>query len=199
LTSVQSACESAIALLALTRLARGAARTARVSMNLHLPSTLTLGAAIVSAADWLARTGPLPPAGPIVLALAAVNAVTDLQTGFVFDAVQLAGVLAIYACSYGRLVDALAGSAAGFALLIVPYALTRGSGLGFGDVKFAVVLGAALGVRATLTAVFVAFVSAGVAAACMLCTRRARRTSSIAFAPFLSFGATWALGLSVLQ
>ena len=157
-----------------------------------------LGAAIVSASDWLARIGPLPPAGPIVLALAAVNAVTDLQTGLVFDAAQLAGVVGIYASSYGTACGCAGRQCGGVCSADRSLRVDRGSGFGFGDVKFAVVLGAALGVRATLTAVFVAFVSSGVAAACMLCTRRARRTSSIAFAPFLSFGTAWALGLSVL-
>jgi len=65
------------------------------------------------------------------------------------------------------------------------YAFTRGQGMGFGDVKLAVLLGMGLGVNQGLGALFLAFTAGGTVAAWLLFSGRAKVGARIAFGPFL--------------
>jgi leader peptidase (prepilin peptidase)/N-methyltransferase len=92
---------------------------------------------------------------------------------------------------------------AGFAglVLFVVYLLLAvlspgGGGLGFGDVKLAGVLGVLLGWLgwgAVIVSVFAAFLIGGLIALALLLTRRASRSSHIAFGPSMILGAGVAL------
>ena len=63
------------------------------------------------------------------------------------------------------------------------------SGMGGGDVKLAFCLGLWLGSEGVAVALFLAFLSGGILAFCLLLSGRGKRHSRIAFAPFLAFGA----------
>lgn len=134
----------------------------------------------------------------VALAIGSVCAVTDLQTGYVFDRVLLAGsCLALGAAlADRRIAGALAGAALAGTLLGLLFAMSRGRGIGLGDVKLALVLGACLGTGGALRAVGFAFV-VGALFAVVLLFRGARRTSEVRFAPFLALGAAYALLASV--
>lgn len=77
------------------------------------------------------------------------------------------------------------GAALFFAAL---WAGTKGRGMGFGDVKYALVMGWLLGWPRTLIAVFLAFVIGGVVGATLLLTHRAHGKQAIPFGPFLILG-----------
>ena len=65
--------------------------------------------------------------------------------------------------------------------------------MGLGDVKFSVFMGLVLGLRPTLTAVFLGVILAGVAALGLVLLRRRTMRDSIAYGPFLAAGALAAL------
>lgn len=91
---------------------------------------------------------------------------------------------------------ALAGAAIWTATTGALHVLTRGRGMGLGDVKLSPVLGAIvgwMGVGASASGLLAAFVIGGVVAAGLMASGRARRGTAVAFGPFLIVGA--AIGL----
>lgn len=74
----------------------------------------------------------------------------------------------------------------GFFLLWV---VTRGRGLGFGDVKLAFVIGLLLGYPSAVVGLYVAFLTGALVGVILMILRFARMKSRIAFGPFLLLGA----------
>lgn len=134
-----------------------------------------------------ALTWPLAAA----IACAAVCAVTDAQTGYIFDRVLLtAGVLiALPEAVAGTLARDAVGALFAGSLMAVPFLVTRGRGMGLGDVKLAALLGLGLGSPGGLLAVGCACVLAGVTGVALLVLRRATPQTELRFGPFLSVGA----------
>jgi len=120
----------------------------------------TLVAAIVDA-----RTGYIP--NPVTRATAATALVLALPSGFTHAALG--------ACVAGGVLLAL-------------HLLTRGRGLGLGDVKLGAAIGAGLGPWCGLAALATAFVAGGAYASFLLVRGRAARHDAIAFGPFLAAG-----------
>lgn len=67
--------------------------------------------------------------------------------------------------------------------------VTRGKGMGFGDVKLAGVLGLFLGFPDTILACYVAFLTGAIVGVILLIGKRAGLKTKIAFGPFLILGA----------
>lgn len=110
--------------------------------------------------------------------------------GYLVGAVLL-GAASVIARDPAQLVTMLAGCAALFALYLVA-ALISPRGLGFGDVKLAGVLGlflGHLGVAQLVVGALAAFLLGGLFAAALLVARRASRTTSIPFGPWMLAGA----------
>ena len=84
---------------------------------------------------------------------------------------------------------------ASMALFWAIWRLTRGRGMGFGDVKLAGVLGLFLGFPLILFALYAAFLTGAVAGVILMMTGRKTLKSKIAFGPFLVFGTALALVL----
>lgn len=66
--------------------------------------------------------------------------------------------------------------------------ITRGKGMGFGDVKLAGVLGAFLGFPDIASALYIAFLTGAVVGVILMIGKRAGMKTKIAFGPFLIFG-----------
>ena len=140
---------------------------------------------------WLAARGTGGIETSIALAIAAVAAVTDLQCGYVFDRVLLAGGAALAAVAIVDSclgVDLVGGLVAGV-LLLIPWVATRARGIGLGDVKLAAVLGFALGPGGALRTLWIAFVIGALVSAGCIVARRRSRARTVPFAPFLGLGA----------
>lgn len=73
-----------------------------------------------------------------------------------------------------------------FAMLII---LTRGRGMGWGDVKYVLFLGLALGFPDIVAAIFLAFLLGAIVAIFLLILGKKRFGQTIPFGPFLSLGA----------
>ena len=82
------------------------------------------------------------------------------------------------------------GAAAFFLLIIL---LTRGRGMGGGDVTLAGLIGLSLGWPGTLVALYVAFIVGGLCAAVLLLLKRKRVGQVVPFGPFLIVG--WGVAL----
>jgi prepilin signal peptidase PulO-like enzyme (type II secretory pathway) len=128
----------------------------------------------------------------IALACVTVSAASDIATGYVFDAVTIPSTVSIAAlatAAHSALGAVAGGLTAGGALFFL-YAVTRGRGLGLGDVKLACCIGAALGAYAALCALWLAFVLGGICAVALVLGGRRNRSDALCFAPFLAAGMT---------
>jgi leader peptidase (prepilin peptidase)/N-methyltransferase len=126
-----------------------------------------------------------------VTAGAIAAGVIDARTGFIPDAISIPTAivpLAIGAAT-GTLPGACCGAIASGGALAFLFLLTRGRGIGLGDVKLAAALGAGFGALAACGVLAAAFVGGGAYALWLLATRRASRGAQIRFGPFLAAGA----------
>lgn len=75
-----------------------------------------------------------------------------------------------------------------FLLFLLLLLITRGRGMGFGDVKFAFLIGLVLGFPKVIVAFYVAFLTGAFCGVILLLAGRARFGQKIPFGPFLSLG-----------
>jgi leader peptidase (prepilin peptidase)/N-methyltransferase len=130
--------------------------------------------------------------------LSALIAITviDLRYQIIPDAVTVpgvvTGVLASLASHRVSWVDSLCGVLVGTALFAAVIVLS-GGGMGGGDLKLGAMLGAFLGWKALLVALFVAVMLGGTSAVTLLALRKLARKDAIPFGPFLAIGGAVAL------
>lgn len=144
-----------------------------------------LECSIVSFGSGVLASAFIPAFGAVV-----TGAAFDAACGYVFDAVTAPALalIALAAIAGESSAGTLMGAAAAGSALGMLYAITRGRGLGLGDVKLAACLGAGTGVSGGLEALGVAFVAGGAYAAFLLLTKRASRGDEMRFAPFMAGG-----------
>jgi len=120
-----------------------------------------------------------------------VTVFVDIDHLLILDALTVpAGVIGlVIAFALGHAVSALEGAALGAALFGAIYLITRGAGLGLGDVKLAAALGTFLGLHNSIAAFAAAFVIGAVLALPVLAMRRRRGRDVLPFGPFLVIGA----------
>jgi leader peptidase (prepilin peptidase)/N-methyltransferase len=151
-------------------------------------------------------TPALALASALLAALIAITAI-DLEHQIIPNAITLPGVAVGLVlgplAGLTRLLDALLGVlvCGGLLLLVIAvsgWAYARvdpamAGGMGLGDMKLAAMLGAFLGWRAGLFALFVAVLAGGLVAAFLLLTGRKGRRDAVPFGPFLALGGAAAL------
>jgi leader peptidase (prepilin peptidase) / N-methyltransferase len=140
--------------------------------------------------------GPaLIPAVALLAALVAITAI-DLDHQIIPDVITLpgivTGVLANLAIAGGSWVDSMLGIALGGGVFFAIILASVG-GMGGGDMKLGAMLGAFLGWKVTLVALFVAVVVGGLVAVGVLAAGRKGRKDPIPFGPFLATGGAVAL------
>jgi len=69
--------------------------------------------------------------------------------------------------------------------ILLIYLLSRGRGMGFGDVKLTFNMGILLGIKGGLSALYFAFILGGIFGAYLLLSKKKKLKSKIAFGPFL--------------
>ena len=123
-------------------------------------------------------------------ALVAITAI-DVQHQIIPDVITLPGIVAGFVANLasGRVswLDSLIGIALGGGLFLI-IILASGGGMGGGDMKLGAMLGAFLGWKVVLVALFVAVVLGGALAIALLVTGKRRRKDPIPFGPFLALG-----------
>ena len=163
------------------------------AINLMHPGTI-LAACCLGAlqAPFVGGMPDLNAAVAIVISAAvAASVLSDIVSGFIFDAVTLTGLAAglVLSGAVGNMLQALAGAAAGGAAVGALHLITRGRGMGLGDAKLAACIGCAAGPVGALESIGAAFVIGGAVAAAMLLSRSGGPKTSVPFAPFLAAGA----------
>ncbi|MEX1005494.1 MAG: A24 family peptidase [Acidimicrobiia bacterium] len=165
---------------------------------------LATGTVFAAAGVVTSGEGWLLPAYLVVAAVTIVLLVTDIDhklipnrvlypSTAVFGLALAGGALA--ESRTDRLLPALLGALGYFGALFVVYLVARG-GFGFGDVKLAVLLGAATAFqsqRTVLLAVFFTGVIGGIPAIILLVSRRARSQDEMPYGPPMLAGAWVAL------
>jgi leader peptidase (prepilin peptidase) / N-methyltransferase len=73
-------------------------------------------------------------------------------------------------------------------LLLILYILTKGKGMGFGDVKLAFIIGLLLGIKGGLIALYISFIFGALLGLILILRRAKSLKSKIAFGPFLIGG-----------
>ena len=90
--------------------------------------------------------------------------------------------------------------ASGFLLFL--HVVTKGKGMGMGDVKYALFMGLLLGPEKTIMAFYVAFIVGAVVGLVLMAVRKMGRKSMIPFGPFLILGTFtawwWGAGISAI-
>jgi leader peptidase (prepilin peptidase) / N-methyltransferase len=156
--------------------------------------------AVTAAALVLSYAAFGPSAGFLIAcvllpALIAMTAI-DLQHQMIPDAITLPGIPVglVINLATGRLswLDSGIGILLGGGLFLVIILASRG-GMGGGDMKLGAMLGAFLGWKALLFALFVAIVLGGAIGAVLLATGVRGRKDPIPFGPFLAVGGVMAL------
>ncbi|GGM13042.1 prepilin peptidase [Promicromonospora citrea] len=175
------------------------------------PFALVIGVVavpVVAWAVWASGPGWLTPAYVVLAALGTALGVIDgrthrLPNALVFPLTWATALLLALAAlgtgQWGSLGRAALGALAFFALYQVLYLVAPRGGIGYGDVKLTLSLGAVLAWHSwgtLLGGVFAAHLLAGVVAIALLLGRRAGWKTGIAFGPYMLLGTvvglTWA-------
>jgi leader peptidase (prepilin peptidase)/N-methyltransferase len=179
---------------------RGRCRYCQTPIPRQLPAVeLTTGAGFAFLYWYYGLTASLGIA-LVFLCLLIIIFVIDLKHQLILDRVVYPGMaLALVLACFNpdlaaeiwlRPLNALAGGAAGFAIMLIIFLLlmSRG-GMGFGDVKMAALLGLMTGFPTVFIALFLAMILGGITAAFLLAFRLTKRGQAVPFGPFLAVGA----------
>ena len=125
-----------------------------------------------------------------ITCIVSAAAITDARTGLIPDRISIGGFLTICIISalHHTLIPSLLGAGVAGGSLGFLHLVTRGRGLGLGDVKLALAIGAALGPVLGLIALGLAFIFGACFAIALLLMRRISRGHEMYFAPFLAAG-----------
>jgi leader peptidase (prepilin peptidase)/N-methyltransferase len=178
-------------------LLRGRCRACAAPIAWRYP-IVELVTALLFALAWVVCAGNVLEFAITAALLAALVVVTaiDLQYQIIPNAITLPGILAGFATSVVShrvtWAESVGGILLGGGLFIAIILLSRG-GMGGGDLKLGAMLGAFLGWKVVLVALFVAVLLGGVSAVTLLAAGRAARKDAIPFGPFLAVGGVAAL------
>lgn len=130
----------------------------------------------------------------VIVALLLALAIIDYHTFLLPDsflALLTVGVLCYWLARGGvSWEEVLGGISIGAGFLLLLWVATRGQGIGLGDVKLMIPLGALLGWQETMVMLFIAFCLGGVAGLVLLWRSRATLKTAVPFGPFL-ISAAW--------
>jgi leader peptidase (prepilin peptidase)/N-methyltransferase len=175
---------------------RGRCRACGMPISWRYPIVEAATAAGLMAA--YAALGPTPDFVIAVLLLPALVAITaiDLEHQLIPNVITLPGILVGLTTNLatGRMswVEPIVGIALGSGLFLV-IILASGGGMGGGDLKLGGMLGAFLGWKALVFALFVAVTLGGALALALLASGLRKRKDAIPFGPFLAMGGAMAL------
>lgn len=134
--------------------------------------------------------------GILLITLSIVNCLIviffiDLFDGIISNSTLLVllvcTIVNIFLLHQSPLISFLSASGACILFLLL-FFVTRGKGMGFGDVKYAFVMGLLLGFPFIITGLYVAFLTGALVALILVIGRKKGMKSTIAFGPFLVLG-----------
>lgn len=194
---------------------RGRCRGCAQPISWRYPAVELVTAGLFAAVAADASGIPELVTGSLFLAVLVPVTCIDLQLRIIPDEVNFAAIWMGFACSLGFgpqarfasgaewwWLEVLLASFGAAAFLLLPTVVTRGRGMGIGDVKLAVALGAFLGAPVAV-GLMAGFLLALVPSVFLIAARglRAGRKSKIPFGPFLALGGAvgWFVGPEALD
>lgn len=136
---------------------------------------------VAAAAAWVWAPNV---AAALILSVFIVLFLVDLRLMILPD-IYIVVLTALVLARISSPTDAFWGGLLGAGLLLGLWAITRGRGLGFGDVKLMLPLGMLFGPAGTLVLLFLAFTVGGAVAVYLLLTKRATLKTAVPFGPYL--------------
>jgi leader peptidase (prepilin peptidase)/N-methyltransferase len=125
-----------------------------------------------------------------------LNSLTDLYSGYIYDAFALSpGILCLALRLPGglpALLDGILGAGLAFGFIALVIVVSRG-GMGWGDAVLMAGVGAGLGWRLAAVALYLGLMCGGFFAVFLLAMRKVGRKTAIPLGPFLALGAVLAL------
>ena len=134
--------------------------------------------------------------GLVLVAVMVFSTIVDLKYMILPDESTIIMILlALALFGFGNWLSAFGATA----FLGILYLVTRGKGMGFGDVKLALFIGLFLGYPKIVVAFYVAFITGSIVGVVLLLLKKKGRTSVIPFGPFLLLGTlvAWWWGKSI--
>ncbi|MBP9814637.1 prepilin peptidase [Candidatus Woesebacteria bacterium] len=176
----------------------GRCRRCHKSLRLQYPIVEGVNALLFGVIAW--QFGPIVSVIDLVglfgLLFFASAALSIVVADSLYQLIPDGSIMLIFISAGMRLASAPSEIIANLMSAVVAYAIfyflwwiTRGKGMGFGDVKLAGVLGLFLGFPDTILAFYIAFLTGAVVGVILILGRRAGMKTKIAFGPFLIFGA----------
>lgn len=174
-------------------LQRGRCRRCKKSLSIQYPLIEVLTAVSYVVLSYVVPIGEVYIVSAAILSACIVIAVSDFKYQLIPDEmVLLATICALYmlfrtqpAHTIVLHVYAAIGSVALFWTL---WRVTKGRGMGFGDVKLAAFLGILLGYPGSIFAIYCAFLTGAVLGVILIITQQKSLKSKIAFGPFMLLG-----------
>jgi len=187
---------------------RGRCRYCGARLPLRLPIVEFAAAAIFALLAWHYGLSSELAFAVIYAAIFIVIFAIDLEQELILNIVVFPAMLLAFAFAFfwggfeefwpkvgpGFVLSALLGGAVGFVLMLLPYLLTRGRGMGYGDVKLAAFIGLMSGFPLVVVALLVGIIIGGIVAVFLLASRLVKSgKAAIPYGPFLAVGAMVAL------
>ena len=124
------------------------------------------------------------------------HTLTDIESGYIYDfwcfAMVIIGLSLRLLGGSAGVIDGLLGMTLGFGIILLIIICSRG-GMGFGDSVLMLGIGAFLGWKMTLLALYLGFLSGGVYITPLLLMKKVSRKDAIPMGPFLMCGALLAV------
>lgn len=173
---------------------RGRCRSCRKKISLRYPAVELLTGALF----LLGYLGNLGNLGGIIFSWVLVSAgivifFIDLEHQIIPDSILIVGGLYAFVhhliTNYQLLItNFLPTAIISFIFFLLIFLITKGKGLGFGDVKFAFLIGLSLGFPGAVIAFYLAFLTGAIIGTILIIIRKAKFGQKIAFGPFLVVG-----------
>lgn len=129
-----------------------------------------------------------------IISILIVIFFTDWKYQIIPDQIQISFFLltAVLFIAYGLSLQEISYHVLGGFIVLLPiliiFLLTKGRGMGFGDVKLAFVIGFFLGIKNGLTVIYIAFILGAIIGILLILLKQKKLKSKIAFGPFLVAG-----------
>lgn len=174
----------------------GRCRSCKATISWRYPIVEAVAAVMFALAAWRSTSAAdVLVAWVFVSALVAIAGI-DLEHQIIPDWITLpvaaVGFLTSFLGTRVSWLESVLGILAGGGILFAVIVLS-GGGMGGGDMKLGVMMGAFLGYKLTLLALFLAVTLGGFVALALLSTGLRRRKEAIPFGPFLAAGAAIAM------